>query len=448
MNTRSGGSRPVMLSGAMPIIGHVRELAAFPEGLVWRGYQECGLVFRIKMLGSADAVVVLGNANCERFFHDEHLSTEAAYPFFRAMFAPDFFSLADNEGYREQKNIILPSFSGRQHQVYAAVMDAQAAAFIERLGESGEFELADELGQVVMNIAALAFLGDRFTAEMGDDVFGRFRWFSKQMTFAPGFVPTLGRMRGALAGASLKADITEMLVRRRESPFDEPDFLQTLSTATYSDGSAVPDDVLVNLVLLLLWAGHESTTGHLSWALVELLRHPELLARARSEADAVLDEIGDGPLDLEAVRRLPFIDACIHEAERLYPIAPVLIRKATTDFDFAGYTVPAGTQVFTSPVVNHRLPDEHADPDTYHPDRYLGPDAKAERAKLMGFGGGVHKCLGTRFAKLEMTIILARLLRRYDMELTTGTPVPDIHNKSRWPARPCRIAFHTRRIRG
>ncbi|WP_084529242.1 cytochrome P450 [Nocardia crassostreae] len=293
-----------------------------------------------------------------------------------------------------------------------------------------------------MNIAALSFLGDRFTAEMGDDVFGRFRWFSKQMTFVPRFVPTVGKILGARAGASLKADLTAMITRRREQPFDEPDFLQTLAAATYSDGSAVPDEVLVNLVLLLLWAGHESTTGHLSWAVIEVLRHPELFERARAEAD----ELGDGPLDLEAVKRLRFIDACIHESERLYPIAPVLLRKATADVDLDGYTIRAGTQVLTSPRVNHLLPEEHDAPEVFDPGRYLGPDAKHERAKLMGFGGGVHKCLGTRFAKLEMAIILARLLRSYDLELTTGTPKPDIGNKSRWPAAPCRVAYRARRL--
>ncbi|MFC9996972.1 cytochrome P450 [Nocardia sp. NPDC127526] len=436
----SDAGRPPMLSGGLPLLGHIRELAAYPEGLVRRGYTERGLVFRIKVPGNSDAVVVLGSANCQRFFHDENLSTEAAYPFFRTMFAPDFFSLAGPAEYREQKNIILPRFTGRQHEIYAAVMDAQARAFRERLGARGEFELAEELGVLVMNIAAQAFLGDRFTAEMRGDVFGRFRWFSKQMTFAPRFVPTVGRVFGARAGAGLKADLTAMLARRRTRPLDEADFLQTLSTAAYSDGSAVPDAVLVNLVLLLLWAGHESTTGHLSWAVVELLRHPEMLARARAEAD----ELGDGPLDLEAVKRLRFIDACIHESERMYPIAPVLMRKAVAEVEIDGYTLRSGTQVFTSPLVNHLLPDEHADPGVFNPDRYLGPDAKQERAKLMGFGGGVHKCLGTRFAKLEMTIILAHLLRHYELELTTGDPKPDIGNKSRWPARPCRVAYRSR----
>ncbi|WP_157554818.1 hypothetical protein [Nocardia crassostreae] len=135
----AAGNHPPLLSGGLPLLGHVRELAAYPEGLVARGYAERGLVFRIKLPGNPDPVVVLGNENCQRFFHDENLSTEAAYPFFRTMFAPDFFSLASKEEYREQKNIILPRFTGRQHEVYAAVMDAQARAFVERLGARGEF---------------------------------------------------------------------------------------------------------------------------------------------------------------------------------------------------------------------------------------------------------------------------------------------------------------------
>jgi sterol 14-demethylase len=431
---------PPPVSGALPLLGHLVEFVRKPVELIERGHREAGHLFSLRLPGRP-AVVLLG-ARHNRFFFsetDKKLSIRTAYPFFERMFSREFYFFAGMEEYQRQREIVVPRFQGRQLDGYVATMQAETAAFEERLGDSGEFDLTDELGPLVMRIAARCFLGPDFASRMSRDFFAEFRRFSAGMNpAAPQGLPLPSTVRSNRARDRLRVALGGMIRERREHPASPPDFLQTLAEATYPDGSPVPDPVLVNLILLFTWAGHETTTGHVSWALVDLLRHPEHLERVRAEAE--------GELDLAGVKRLTHLDDCLHETERLHPVAHVLLRQAAETFELDGHVIPAGTMVFAAPSVSHRLPEEHARPDEFRPERYTtGREGRQERQALIGFGGGLHRCTGVHFAYLEMKVIVARLLRRYDLELVDRDvrPVPGMHTK--WPDSPCRVRY-TRRV--
>ncbi len=426
---------PPQVSGALPVLGHLIEFIRTPIELIGRGHREVGDVFSLRLPGKR-AVVLLGTAHNRFFFGetDRKLSIRTAYPFFERMFAPEFYFFAGLDEYRRQREIVVPRFQGRQLDGYVAVMAEETAAFEDRLGDSGEFDLTRELGPLVMRIAARCFLGPDFGTRMDRDFFAEFRRFSAGMNpVLPQGLPLPSVLRSNRARDRLRRALAGMIRERRTNPVAPPDFLQTLAEATYPDGTAVPDPVLVNMILLFTWAGHETTTGHVSWALVDLLTHPEHVERVRAET---------GELDLAGVKRLAHLDNCLHETERLHPVAHLLVRQAAEEFELAGHVVPAGTMVIAAPSVSHRLPEEHARPDDYWPDRYTeGREGRLERQALIGFGGGLHRCTGVHFAYLEMKVIVARLLRRYDFRLLDPDPrpVPGMHTK--WPDSPCRVRY-------
>ncbi|GAA3886294.1 cytochrome P450 [Saccharothrix violaceirubra] len=428
---------PAMVSGAKPVFGHLAEFRRTPEELFHRGYREHGSVFSFSLAGRR-AVVLLGSAH-NRFFYaqtDGLLSIRAAYPFFSRMFAPEFYFFADPEEYQRQRSIVLPRFQGRQLEGYVTSMQRETAALIDELGDSGRFDMAALLGPLVLRIAARCFLGADIAVVLDRDFYTEFRRFAGGMGFfPPPWVPSPRNLRSRAARDRLRAAFRTLIERRRSHPIDPPDFLQTLAGAHYPDGTPVPDSVRVNLVLMLTWAGHETTTGHLAWALADLLDHPEDLRRVRAE-------IPPGPLDLAAVKHLEHLDNCLLETERLHPVAYVQARRATGDFDLDGHTVPAGTLVFTSPAVSHRLAEEHPRPDDYWPDRFaMGRDGRLARQALIGFGGGPHRCTGVHFAYQEMKVVLAMLLSRYEFTLVDGTPRPARGFVTKWPASPCRVDY-------
>jgi sterol 14alpha-demethylase len=152
--------------------------------------------------------------------------------------------------------------------------------------------------------------------------------------------------------------------------------------------------VRINLILMIIWAGHETTTGHVSWALIDLLRHPRELARTADQS-----------------------------------------------FEVDGFRVSEGSMILLSPAVAHRLPGPYPQPDEYRPDRFLD-DPRAMR-DLIGFGGGIHRCLGVHFAYLEMKVIITLLLQRYQLELVDPDPHPQPipGQKTKWPLSPCRVRY-------
>jgi sterol 14-demethylase len=430
-----------LVSGGAPIIGHTMEFLREPVALLQRGSREHGEVFGLRLAGQK-AVVLLGADNHRFFFTetDRRLSIRTGMPFFRRMFDPDFYVFADSDEYRRQRDLVLPRFQGEQMNRYVQVMERQVRALAEQLGTAGSFDLVRTLGPMVMRIAADAFLGADFARRLGDEFFTEFRRFSAGMdVLAPPWLPLPHLIRSRRARDRLRAMLAGLLAERRRRPIDPPDFLQMLADARYRDGTAVPDLVRVNLILMLTWAGHETTTGHLAWALIDLLQHPGELDVVRRELQS---EIDDAPLSPTQVHRLKHIDRALHETERLHPVAYILQRTADEAFERNGHHIPAGTRVFISPAVSHRLPDVYPEPDRYQPGRFLA-DPRSMR-DLVGFGGGVHRCLGVHFAYLEMTVVLARLLQWFDLELQDTDPRPVAGPKTKWPASPCRVRYRRR----
>lgn len=431
-------SLPPVVSGSRPVIGHSLEFLRDPVPLIERGHAEHGDVCTLQIAGKP-MIILCGPDNAREFFGrtDDSLSIRDGLAFLSRLFGRDFYFLADTSEYQRQRELVLPRFQSRQLGGYLRVMESQASVFIRRLGDQGEFDLLAELGPVVMQVAAEAFLGQR----MDDRFFAEFRQFSKGADpVMPGWLPMPHFIRSRRARDRLRAVIRRKIRARREHPADSGDFLQDLAQARYSDGTDVPDDVKVNLVLGFLWAGHETTAGQLAWAIIDLLRHPAELGKVLAEQGEVMP--GEGQADMKTMRRLVHLSRALNETGRLHPAAPAMIRSVTEDTRLDGYLLPRGSRVLLSTTVTHRLPGLFDDPDEFRPGRYLENPKAAHQ--LIGFGGGMHRCLGMHFAHLEMQVLITRLLRAFDLELVDPDPQPVRGMRSRWPQSPCQVRYRKR----
>ncbi|WP_460543292.1 cytochrome P450 [Glycomyces halotolerans] len=422
------------VSGARPVLGHSLELARDPLGLFMRGHREHGSMFRIRM-PLKELVVLLGSEHNKLAFAetDHKLSIRTAYPFFLRMFSTDFYFFAPYDEYKRQRQVVLPRFQGRQLDTYVEIMEAESKSFMDGMGDSGELTIPDDFGPLIMRVAAHAFLGERF-AETTTDWFEEFRRFSEGADFiTPGWLPAPHLLRSRAAGKRIRERLQQIVDKRRAEPGDGEDFLDYFVEAEYDDGTPVPDDILLHLIIMLVWAGHETTTGQISWGLIDLLRHPGELERAR-------EEFADMPdlMSAKDVRRLGHLDRCLHESERLHPVAPMMARSTLEPMEVDGRRIPAKSVVLLSPAATHRLESEFHEPESYLPDRYAEEPEQLRR--LIGFGGGLHRCLGMRFAYLEMTVVLARLLQHYEFTLLNPDPQAITGQGAKWPE-PTRVAY-------
>ena len=226
-------------------------------------------------------------------------------------------------------------------------------------------------------------------------------------------VPPFKWWRGLRARTVLE-DYFEARVREcRKS--EGTDMLSVLCHTSDEDGNSFSDEDIVNHIIFLMMAAHDTTTSTMTTMAYHLAANPEWQDRVRDESS----RLGEGPLEIEALEKLETLDLVINESLRMVTPLHLNVRETVRDTDLLGYYVPAGTSVITWPSMNHRLPELWKDPERFDPDRFAEPrnEHKQHRYAFAPFGGGAHKCIGMVFGQLEIKTIYHRLLRKYRLEL-------------------------------
>jgi len=439
--------QPPAMRGGVPFLGHLTDFFKDPVGLLRKGYQDHGPIYSFRM-GGRNMVVMLGPDNNRFVFQetDKLLSIRESMPFFHKMFSPNFYSFAEMEEYLNQRAVIMPRFKASAMKQYVPVMAEEAMALCHRLGDSGEFDLVSTLGPVVMDIAAHSFMGRDFKQKLGHEFFELFRDFSGGMEFVlPLWLPTKKMRRSQAAKKKLHQILGDWIRQRRARPVEPADFFQDMVASTYPDGRPIPDELIIHMILLLVWAGHETTAGQVSWAMIDILQNREYQDVLRGEIAAILGSASGADLSWEQAIAMQKMDLALRETERLHPVAFTMIRKAAADFQRDGYQIREGDWILLAPSVSHRMSEIFDRPDDYDPERFNTErtDTKVESNSLIGFGGGMHRCAGVNFARMEMKALIAILLQRYDMELI-DTPRPIAGAGTYWPEQPCRVRYKRR----
>jgi cytochrome P450 len=171
----------------------------------------------------------------------------------------------------------------------------------------------------------------------------------------------------------------------------------------------------------LIAGGTESSAVTVEWALSELLKKPEVFAKATEELDRV---VGRGRWVTEKdIPSLPYMDAIVKETMRLHPVAPMLVpRLSREDTSIGGYDIPAGTRVLVSVWTIGRDPELWDAPEEFMPERFLGSrlDVKGQDYELLPFGSGRRMCPGYSLGLKVIQVSLANLLHGFEWKLPHG----------------------------
>lgn len=329
----------------------------------------------------------------------------------------------DGQFHDTSRAIIMPAFHRNRVAAAAAVMTAEAQHAADAIDTAAPLDIYHWTRDLAMRVAMRALFGFDPDSNRAEEMAATFesglgfygREYPLQMIFGP-FTPAAGlrddrRRLERLIGAEIE--------RRREGAAGGGDILGSLLAASDEDGARLAAGQVLDHVLTLLFAGHDTTTSTVSFLAYELARHPDEAERLQRELVGVC---GDRePTAEELFGGLPLLTRAIDETLRLYPPAWIGARRATRDFEFAGVKVGRGLPVAYSSWVSHRLPEVFEDPDEFNPDRFA-PESRARwpRGAYVPFGGGPRVCIGKRFGYAEVHAIAAALLRRFDLELDDG----------------------------
>jgi sterol 14alpha-demethylase len=238
--------------------------------------------------------------------------------------------------------------------------------------------------------------------------------------------------------------ISQIIAQRRSHLTDSEDFLQTLMTARYADGTALTDDNITGLLLTLLFAGQHTSAVLAAWAGILLLQNPQYLPAILEEQQEVFG--CEQEISLKALERLVCLERAIREAERMRPPLVMLMRKVLRDFEYKGYVIPAGELAMISPAVSHRLPEVFCHPEKYDLDRFAPGREEHLQSKyaLIGFGGGKHRCIGQAFAYQQVKVIWSILLQRFELELVQPKYEPNYSTFVVGPKQPCLVRYRSK----
>ncbi|MDX1315560.1 MAG: cytochrome P450, partial [Eudoraea sp.] len=223
-----------------------------------------------------------------------------------------------------------------------------------------------------------------------------------------------GRIKRHLKMAEEGRGLLNELIERRIASKEQPDdLLDMLLNSRYEDGSSMPRRQLIDEVLILFTAGHETTANALSFALHLLANHPEIQDKLYEEVRTV---DWDGADLLNELPKLQYTKQCIEEALRMFPPVYVIDRETVSEDKAGKITFPRDTLVLLSIFELHRSRDHWEEPEKYKPERFA-PERKKDFSRVYyPFGGGPRMCVGNNFAMYEMMIALALIAKKYRLE--------------------------------
>jgi cytochrome P450 len=230
-----------------------------------------------------------------------------------------------------------------------------------------------------------------------------------------------GRWRRGLRGrAVLEEFLREYLPIRRAG--NGEDLFSALCQIESEDGERLGDDDIVNQMIFLLMAAHDTSTITVSTMMCQLGQHPQWQQRCRAESLA----LGTSRPSHAQLAELTSLDLVMKECLRLVAPVPTMARKTVKDTEVLGYALPAGTMVALSPHFTHHMAEYWPNPETFDPGRFSAQrqEDKVHRYAWEPFGGGVHKCLGMYFSAVEIKSVLHQLLLRYDWSVDPDYRTP------------------------
>ncbi|MFI8895778.1 cytochrome P450 [Streptomyces paradoxus] len=226
------------------------------------------------------------------------------------------------------------------------------------------------------------------------------------------------------ARAGVRATVNTAVDELQASGHATGDMLSMLLRAVDEEtGAPLTGDQICSEILTLAVAGTETTASVMSWALYELARNPGVEARVLAELDEVL---GERPVTLDDVTRLPYLNRVITETLRLHHPGWLVTRRTTEETRLGHWTLPAGTELAYCQHALHRDPERFPDPLTFDPDRWNDPAQEPPPGAFLPFGDGKHKCMGDRFARTEMVTAMATMLRSVRLELAEGQVIRQV----------------------
>jgi cytochrome P450 len=385
----------------------------------------------MRFQGRDHVLVLTPQSAREVFTHDPDIYDAFWKESFAGMNGQDSLWVLIGERHRKERLLFAPAVHANHYRSYGDVISKIARARFDAWQPGKTLKAIDTTMMISLDVIMRLVFGVEEGAVMEQ---GRKLVHTLTHTAHPliVFYPKLQRPWFPLwwpyvnAKKNLYTWMQKLLDERRASHIDVDDVMGVLMKAADETGSPVSDEHICNELLSVLTAGQMTTAVALAWALYELGRHPDVVAKLRAELDAA----GPEPDPSLILSSSPYLDAVCKETVRLHPILSECARVPMEPVQIGGRTVQPGQALVVSIVSIHHDPATYPEPDTFRPERFL--ERKYNIYEFLPFGGGHRRCMGAGLAEYTIRLALAEAVRNWDFE-TAGVDKDIRHDLAMGP---------------
>jgi len=400
----------VRAKSKVPLIGSSLAYMHDPLALMRELYARQGPVAMVPVLGRRSAFV-LGPDACGAALQNGDKAFVNGWEYLVGPFFHRGLMLLDGAEHKQHRRILQQAFTRERIEGYTAALHPAVARELESWRAAPAFPAYPALKRLTLNLATQIFMGGHRISDPAQlDRINRAFVDCVQAAGAILRVAVPGNKWHRATGgrAELERFLTDQLPVARAAGGD--DLFSVLTRVEDEDGTRFGDTDVVNHMIFLLMAAHDTSTSTVTTAMYHLGREPEWQERVRDEALA----LGPEPT-VQQLSELSDLAMVIKECQRLVAPVPVLARLAVKDTEVAGHPIPEGTRTAICLQLSHYLPEYWTRPETFDPERF-SPERREDRSHRFAwapFGGGVHKCLGMAFSDIEVRTLLAQILARF-----------------------------------
>ncbi|KAJ5460764.1 uncharacterized protein N7458_002316 [Penicillium daleae] len=472
-------NEPPVVFHWFPILGSTISYGMDPYHFFLSCRRKHGDIFTFVLLGKK-TTVYLGTDGNEFILNGKlkDVNAEEVYgKLTTPVFGSDVVYDCPNSKLIEQKKFVKFGLSQDALESYVPLIEEEVQQYIKTSGhfkgQSGTIDLGAVMAEITIFTASRTLQGDevraKLTSEFADLYHDLDLGFSP-INFMLPWAPLPHNRKRDVAHARMREIYLEIIRERRQAGTSEEshtkDMIWNLMRCVYKDGTPIPDKEIAHMMITLLMAGQHSSSAISCWIMLRLASEPEMTEKLyKEQTNALGSDLP--PLQYSDLEKLPLLQNVIKETLRIHSSIHTLMRKVKNPMPIPGtnYVIPTSHNLLSSPGVTARDERYFRNPMTWDPHRWenrvevedesdtvdygYGAVSKGTKSPYLPFGAGRHRCIGEKFAYLNLDVIVATLVKEfrfYNPEDREGVPETDYSSLFSRPMQPATVRWERRGV--
>ena len=374
-------------------------------------HEQYGPIFKTRLYGQPTVFVRGQEASLFILSNENQYFVASFPPSTKALLGPLSLSLQTGANHINRRKLMYQAFQPRALVGYIGAMENITQRYLEKWEKMETMTWYPELRNYTFDVAGKLLVGIKNGSETA--LGHNFETWCKGLFSIPLDVPWTLFGKAKKCRKLMLAELEKIIRDRQQGTPSGNDALSLLISARDEEGNSLSLEELKDQVLLLLFAGHETLTSAIASFCLLLAQNPDVMAKVRAEQQQFP---ATEPLTLEQLKQMTYLEQVLREVLRLVPPVGGAYRQVINACEFGGYEIPKGWTVLYEINQTHQDSQLYPEPDRFDPDRFSS-ERVAKPFSYVPFGGGLRECLGKEFARLEMKLFAAKIVREFEWEL-------------------------------